>query len=287
MRLRTLLGDYPHTAALKSGAVLSDLLQLDFADCVPISKGFKLMLRDQAFDVSEMAVATLLMARSHGKPLVLLPAAMMARFPHGHAVYNAGAGGLKPRDLEGMRVGVRSITSSTVVWLRGILANDHGVDLSSITWVSFEEPHLAEYDDPTIRAPQGRQILPMLLDGELDAVLGETCDDARARPLFADAVDGEQAWFAKHGVMPLNHMVVVSRELSERHPEMAREAFRMIEESRRAAGKDADTPSLDREDVRRSLRMIASYCAQQGLIPDASMVDELLDEADRVLDRAR
>ncbi len=31
MRLRILLGDHPHTAALKSGAITSDLVELDFA----------------------------------------------------------------------------------------------------------------------------------------------------------------------------------------------------------------------------------------------------------------
>jgi hypothetical protein len=71
--LRTLLGDHPGTAALKSGALTSDLVAFDFADYSPTNKGFKPMVREGAFDVSEMAIVTYLMAKSFGKPMVLLP----------------------------------------------------------------------------------------------------------------------------------------------------------------------------------------------------------------------
>src|SRR6478752_1181621 len=78
-------------------------------------------------------------------------------------------GNLKPRDLEGRRVGIRSFTTTTGAWLRGILANEHGVDLDAVHWVTFEDAHVAEYIDTTERAPAGRPIIQMLLDGELDA----------------------------------------------------------------------------------------------------------------------
>jgi 4,5-dihydroxyphthalate decarboxylase len=70
MRLRTLLGDHPCTSALKNGSVKSDLVALDFADYSPTNKGFKPMVREAAFDVSEMAIVTYLMAKSFGKPMV-------------------------------------------------------------------------------------------------------------------------------------------------------------------------------------------------------------------------
>ena len=129
MRLRTLLGDHPGTAALKNGSVKSDLVAFDFAPYSPTNKGFKPMVREGAFDVSEMAIVTYLMAKSFGKPMVLLPDVVLARFQHAHALYNAKAGKLAPRDLNGKRVGIRSFTTTTGAWLRGILANDHGVDL--------------------------------------------------------------------------------------------------------------------------------------------------------------
>ncbi|MGH6766744.1 MAG: hypothetical protein ACREC2_14115, partial [Bradyrhizobium sp.] len=139
LRLRTLLGDHPCTAALKRGLIRSDLVAFDFADTTPTHKGFKPMVREQAFDVSEMAVVTYLMAKSFGKPMVLLPSVVMARFQHAYAVYRAELGDLRPRDLEGRRVCIRSFTTTTGAWLRGILANDYGVDLDSIEWVTFED----------------------------------------------------------------------------------------------------------------------------------------------------
>ena len=95
-RLRTLLGDHPGTAALKNGTVKSDAVAFDFADYSPTHKGFKPMVREAAFDVSEMAIVTYLMARSVGKPMVLLPNVVMARFQHGHALYNGKRGTMTP-----------------------------------------------------------------------------------------------------------------------------------------------------------------------------------------------
>src|SRR5580698_10262682 len=186
MRLRTLLGDHPCTAALKNGSVKSDSVTLDFTEYSPTNKGFKPMVRDGAFDVSEMAIVTYLMAKSFGKPMVLLPSVVVARFQHAYAVYRAKLGDLMPRDLEGKRVGIRSFTTTTAAWLRGILANDYGVDLDSIQWVTFEDAHVAEFKDTTKRAPAGKQVVQMLIDGELDAVLGEKVDHPDLKPLFAD-----------------------------------------------------------------------------------------------------
>src|SRR5215813_12185316 len=104
MRLRTLLGDHPGTAALKQGAIKSDLVSFEFADHSPTHKGFKPMVREQAFDVSELAIVTYLMAKSFDKPMVLLPDVVMARGQHGYALYNARHGTLKPADLNGKRV---------------------------------------------------------------------------------------------------------------------------------------------------------------------------------------
>src|SRR6266849_770638 len=218
LRLRTLLGDHPCTAALKSGPIKSELVEFDFIDYSPTNKGFKPMVREQAFDVSEMAIVTILMAKSVGKPMVLLPNVVVARFQHAHALYHARSGTLTPRDLNGKRVGIRSFTTTTGAWLRGILANDHGVDLDSIDWVTFEDAHVAEFRDTTKRPPAGKQIIQMLVDGELDAVLGEKSEHADLKPLFADVAAEEKAWFAKHKVVPINHMVVVSRSLCEQNP---------------------------------------------------------------------
>jgi 4,5-dihydroxyphthalate decarboxylase len=280
MRLRTLLGDHPCTSALKNGSVKSDLVALDFADYSPTNKGFKPMVREAAFDVSEMAIVTYLMAKSFGKPMVLLPNVVVARFQHGHALYNAKKAKLRPGDLNNKRVGIRSFTTTTGAWLRGILANDYGVDLGSVDWVTFEDAHVAEFRDTTKRAPAGKQIIQMLIDGELDAILGEKSDHPDLKPLFADVVAEEGGWFAKHKVVPINHMMVVSHALSDKHPEAVREVHRLL-----AASADASASSLrfNADEVRRSLELIIDYTAQQGLIPRAFAVDELFDDVTRAL----
>lgn len=280
MRLRTLLGDHPGTSALKDGSIRSDLVAFDFAEYSPTNKGFKPMVREAAFDVSEMAIVTYLMAKSFGKPMVLLPDVVLARFQHGHALYNARAGKLTPRDLNGKRVGIRSFTTTTGAWLRGILANDCGVDLDSIDWVTFEDAHVAEFVDTTKRAPAGKQILQMLIDGELDAVLGEKTDHPDLKPLFADVAAEEKAWFARHGVVPINHMVVVSQAMSENHPDAVREVHRLLAEAAAAA---PTAPRISRDEMRRSLQLIIDYSAQQKLIPGAYEVEELFDDVTRAL----
>src|ERR1700757_1011742 len=126
------------------------------------------------------------MAKSAGKPVVLLPDVVLGPFQHSYALYNAKHGTLKPTDLNGKRVGIRSFTTTTGAWLRGILANDHSVDLDSIDWVTFEDAHVAEFVDTTKRAAAGKQIIQMLVDGELDAVLGEKVHHPNLKPLFAD-----------------------------------------------------------------------------------------------------
>jgi 4,5-dihydroxyphthalate decarboxylase len=281
MRLRTLLGDHPCTAALKNGSIRSDSVTLDFADYSPTHKGFKPMVREQAFDVSEMAIVTYLMAKSFGKPMVLLPSVVMARFQHAFALYNARLGTLTPAGLNNKRVGIRSFTTTTGAWLRGILANDYGVDLDSIDWVTFEDAHVAEFRDTTARAPQDKQIIQMLVDGELDAVLGEKSDHPDLKPLFPDVGSEEKTWFAKHQVKPINHMVVVSEALSAKHPQAVREVFRLLRESE--ASSPAESPGFSAEEMRRSLQMIIRYTAQQGLIPREFAVDELFDDLTRTL----
>src|ERR1700761_2360390 len=278
-RLRTLLGTHPCTAALKDGSVKSDKVTLDFADYSPTHKGFKPMIREQAFDVSEMAIVTFLMAKSFGKPMVLLPSVVVARFQQAYAVYRAELGELKPGDLRGKRVGIRSFTTTTGAWLRGILANDYGVDLNSIDWVTFEDAHVAEFRDTTKRAPQGREIIQMLLDGDLDAVLGEKVERPGLKPLFTEG--DEKAWAAKHEMLPINHMVVVSEKLSREQPGAVREVFRLLRESEARA--PASTHRFSPEEMRRSLALISEYTAQQGLIPRAFSADELFDDVTRAL----
>ena len=135
--LRVALGDYPHTLPLKRGAITSPWMKLEFVEVEPLYQSLQTdgprarlrCQRDGARDVFQ--------AKDHNKGLTLLPAAMLARFQHGTMLFNAEQGKLAPADLTGKRIGVRSYSQTTGVWIRGILENDYGVDLSGVQWVTF------------------------------------------------------------------------------------------------------------------------------------------------------
>ena len=118
---------------------------------------------------------------------------------------------------------MRAYTQTTGAWVRGFLADDYGVDTAKVRWVTFEDPHLAEYKDPDFvtRAPQGKTLVQMLLDGELDAaIVGDTLPDPRLKPLIPDAETVARQWAETHGGVPINHMMVVRdsyREVAAGH----------------------------------------------------------------------
>ena len=272
-RLKTLLGDYPVTEALKQGRISTGALAFDFADVKVPHSAFKRVVRDLEFDVAELAIITYLLAKAHGKPLKLLPTVLTARFQHAFIVYNAERGPLEPRDLHGRRVGQRSYSVTTATWVRGILADDYGVDLTKVRWVTFEEPHVAEFRDPpnVERAPAGKDISAMLLAGELDAaIVDEPPKDPRIKTLFADPAAAGAAWGEKRGAIQINHMVAVRQDL-----DCADEVFRLLSESRKAAGDPPMNP-FGVEENRRNLDAAIECAHRQRMIPRRFSVEELL-----------
>jgi len=290
LSVKTLLGDYPITLPLKKGEVRSPSVSFDFADVKTPSTAFKRVVRNLEFDCAELAIVTFLMAKAHGKPLVLLPAVVVARFQHPHMVYNAERGPLAPADLAGRRVGMRSYTVTTTTWLRGILANDYGVDLDRVKWVTFEEPHVAEFRDPPSveRAPQGKELMAMLLAGEIDAaILPAVPDDPRLKPLIPDPKAAAEAWRKKYGVLQINHMMVVKDSLSKSDPQTVREIYRLLAESKKAAKLpkpgELDTTPFGFEANRRNLEVVIDTVYQQRMIPRRFAVEELFDDLTRKL----
>ncbi|HEX9209965.1 MAG TPA: hypothetical protein VF901_05600 [Bradyrhizobium sp.] len=285
LKLKAVLGSHPHVQAVKSGELRSDRFDLDFIEYTPTNAAFKPMVREQAFDVCEMAIVTYLMAKAHGKPLVLLPAAMLGRFQHAYALYNPAHGTLGPSDLEGKRVGIRSFTTTTGAWIRGIVANDYGVNLDNIRWVTFEDPHVAEYVDTTERAPKDKKILQMLIGGELDAVLGEASNDPKLKPLFPDPAAEAAKWYAHRGVVPVNHYVVVTEQLVKSHPDAVAGVYDLLKRNKTQMGPAA-TPDLvpfGIEANRKPLELIVDYAFLQALIPRRYAVEDLFDETTRGL----
>lgn len=289
--LNACFGTYPHTRPLKSGEIKSDRVVLRFTEVEPINKAFLQMVRQEKFDVSEMAIATYLQAKAYGKPMTLLPVTMMGRFQHGTMLFNSERGTVTPQNLAGKRVGVRAFSQTTGVWLRGILWKDYGVDLAKVNWVTFEDAHVPEYRDPpgVERAAAGKDLLQMLLDGELDAGIfgGNVPNDPRLKSVIADPETAARQWYEKHRTVPVNHMVVVKTSLAKSDPGAVREIFRMLSESKKAAGLPKpgtiDTIPFGYAAVKPALELMSSYALEMKIIPRRYAVEELFDDTARGL----
>jgi len=285
------LGTYPHTKALKAGDIASDRVALRFTEINPVNRAFLPMARQQKFDICEMAIVTYMQAKAYGKPLTLLPATMMGRFQHGTLLYNAERGTLRPEDLSGKRIGVRAFSQTTGAWIRGILWKDYGLDLSSVKWITFEDAHVAEAKDPpgVERAADGKDITQMLLGGELDAAIfgGNMPDDPRLKSVIPDPDAAAKAWYERHRTVPINHMVVLKASLSREHPAAVREVYRMLLESKKAAGLPKagaiDFIPFGYDAVKPALELMNSYAFEMKLIPRRYSVDELFDDTTRPL----
>jgi 4,5-dihydroxyphthalate decarboxylase len=282
--------DYPHTLPLKRGEITSPRIALTFSDIKPANRFFKPMVRELKFDVSEMAIGTFVQAKAFGKPLVLLPATMMGRFQHGTILCRAGHP-ISPADLPGKRVGVRSYSQTTAVWVRGILHNDYGVDIDRIRWVTQEDGHVAEYREPAgvERVGPDKDLLGMLRAGDLDAAIygANLPKDPALTSVIPDPEAAAQAWFAKHKVVPINHMVVVTEKLAKSNPEAVREVYRLLARGKAAAGAPKpgaiDFLPFGLEGCRPALQTIVNYALQQNLIARKITVDELFDDTTRAL----
>lgn len=282
LALRTAIGTYPHTGALWDGRISSPLVSLDFAEVKPINRAFAPMVREQRFDVSEMAIATFFQARAYGKPLVLLPVVLASRFQQSALLCRANSDIAHPRDLIGRRVGVRAYSQTTGLWLRGILADTHGVQPQDVRWITFEAPHVVECRDPpwVERAPPGKDLLGMLRAAELDAVIvgNDVPDDPTLRTVCSDPESDADAFWKAHRFVPINHLVTVGAELAQSRPDVVLELVRMFREAKAAAPSPSgarDPYPLGRAALQPAIDLALRYAAQQSLLPRHLRTDEI------------
>lgn len=284
LTLRTNLAEYPVTKAIRDGRVTSNIVKLDCCGPEPAQNGFKDMVRRNMYDAGELAIVTYLQAKCYGKPYVLLPAPVSGRFQHHCAGYNRELGHLDPKDIEGRQVGVRTYAQTTGLWVRGILQHEYGVDLDKVTWMTVGEGHLEEYSDPAncIRLPKGSDIGQMMLDGELAATLQgvDLPKDPRVERLIPDPFNAAKDWFAREGVVPINHIFVVHEDISKNRPDVVREIYRMIGESRALTqgGVPDPFPPMGLEANRKGLQLAIDWAFEQKIIPRKPSVDELFDD---------
>lgn len=301
LKLSTVLATAPWTRALKDGVVHSDRVQLEFVDIPRVNDAYPRMVRDQAFDVCQMSPTTYLVAQSLGKPVTALPVFLDRHFHHGVMAYNVASGIREPKDLEGHSAGVGSWTITTGVYGRIVLQTDYDVDLNSIHYVSYEDPHVAEYHEPEIvsRAPAGKKLNDMLIAGEIDAGIagGLPAESDTVKPLVPNPRPIEEAWYRRTGNYPLVSTVVVKGDLLTEYPWLAAELYRLFEASRdhylqALKAGTANTPADERilwqasviggeplpygvEANRHSIDLLVQALKEQRILPSITPAEEL------------
>ena len=223
--------------------------------------------------------------------VTLLPAVVMGRFQHSHALRATARGAFGPGDIEGKRIGIRSYTQTTGIWVRGIFKHEYGVDLNKVTWVCNDDGHLAEFKDPPNverTPPDGKKVDQMLLDAEIDgAILGsDVVDDPRVAHLIPNPKDAALAWHKKYNTIPVNHLFCVDKALADTRPDVVAEIFRMLKETKAAMAPSADGIDFHPfgiDALRKPLGMMIQYSVEQKIIPRAFTVDELFDDSTRAL----
>ena len=281
LSLKIAVGKHAHVAPLRDGRLKSDRIEFDFKDYEPLPNAFRTMVRGEELDISELAVVTHLLAHHFGKPLTGIAIPLWSRLPHANLVCPAGSTIRGPEDLNNTKVGVRAYAQTSGVWVRGIVKDDYGVDLDSITWVTMEDAHLVEYEDPAncVRNDGPIGLRGMMMAGELSAIMGERIvDPSGIRTVVPDGDDVARAWIARTGIYPINHVLTVKNSLLADHPWLASELMDLFEESRRVSIADDGAPpppEYGLEANRRSLQMAFDFSADQRITPRVYQVDEL------------
>jgi 4,5-dihydroxyphthalate decarboxylase len=272
--------------ALKDGEVKPATFEFAFEEVDPIIAAFRRMVRGNEFDICEMAITTYICAREHGKPMTALPIFLVRAFHHGAILVNTKAGIRTPKDLEGKKVGVnRGYTVTTGVWARGILQDEHGVDLSKITWVLSGDEHVAEYKPPANVVPigPGKNMNDMLVSGELVAAIGVEIDHPDVGPLIPNALDAGLAALRRDGHYPINHAVVIKDELIAKYPDLAADVFNAFAESKRLYVDRLRAGAIDKptavDKVHQKVMEITGEPLPYGVAPNRRVLEELISHA--------
>ena len=287
LKLRTVTRTQGNNAALKDGTVKPAGFAFDFVEVDPLIDAFRRMTRGMEFDVCEMAITTYICGREHGKRYTALPIFIVRAFHHGAILVNTKAGIRTPKDLEGKKVGVnRGYTVTTGLWARGVLAHQHGVDLSKVTWVLSGDEHVAEFRPPANVVPieKGKKIADMLASGELVAAIGAECDHPDVKPLIPNAKEAGNEALTKLGHYPINHTVVVRDELLSANPQLGPAIFNAFSDAKRLyverlkAGQIAKPNAVD-EMHKRVMEITGRDPLPYGMAPNRQTIGEVIEYA--------
>ena len=246
-------GDYDRTRALEEGTVRPDGIELTYLR-LPVEETFFRMMRHREFEVAEMSLSSYVLSlQQDPAPFVALPVFTSRMFRHGGIYCSSASGIAGPEDLPGKVVGTPEFQVSAGVWIRGILADRHGVAVDSVRYVTGGQETPGRIEKAPLRLTaaldvtriaEDRTLSAMLAEGEIDALytpripLNFAAGDPRVRRVFPDAVAAERDYYAATGIFPIMHVVVVRRDVYERFPWVAQSLYKALLTAKQQAMAD-------------------------------------------------
>jgi 4,5-dihydroxyphthalate decarboxylase len=270
-------------------AQAEEVLALDIREIEPIHRAFRPMVMEAAFDVTELAIVTAIQAVDHGKPIIPLPITVASRFQHKCIVQNARQGKLEPADLPGRRVAVRAYSQTTGAWVRTILSMEFGVASDSVFWVTQEAPHVAEVTEPpnVLRDPNGAGHAELLENGQVDAAIfgRDLPSEPWVRSLIDNPDASARASYERSRVVPINHVIAVSRDFAERYPDAVSYIYRTFAASRARVFQDEqlELHPLGFDEMRHSMDVLLRHAGAQHLTTKLMTFDEVFGGASHLL----
>ncbi|KAA9156960.1 4,5-dihydroxyphthalate decarboxylase [Amycolatopsis acidicola] len=267
-KLSVVLGEYAHGKPLLDGDVAIDGYEVNPVEVKPVIGAYRRMIRDLEFDVCELAPTSYLMALQAGVRLTAIPVFLNRRFHHADVQCGTASGIRFPGDLKGKRIGVRAYTVTTGVWVRGILRDEYGLDIDSVTWVVDDDDHIEGRAPSNVeRVTDGRSLGEHLRSGDIDAAFSGNAGTGRAGapragwaapaeqpagedgpyPLFPDHDVLAADWFLRTGIYPLHSVIAVRSELVEADPSLPTKLYAAFAESKkRQVAADPEWTALPR-----------------------------------------
>ena len=241
IRLAFAGGDYEIIRALKEGSVEADGIELVVLTAHGPRERHWRMARNLEYDVCEFNVGAYFMARARNVAITAIPVFLHRRFRHGFAFVNVKSGIKTPKDLIGKRVGGTNFQPAGNIWLRGILEEHYGVPHKSITWVVDRSEDVEFTPPPGLKIemiPPDKSMDTMLAEGEIPAMINPyiprpiVSGDERVTRLFPDYKEVEIDYYKRTKIFPIMHVLVIRKDVYERHPWVARSLYKAFCEAK-------------------------------------------------------
>ncbi|GGV13465.1 ABC transporter substrate-binding protein [Streptomyces griseoflavus] len=243
-------GPYDRTAALADGRVRVPGVDLTWLP-LGAEEIFFRMARHAEFSASEMSLSSYTLTLERDRPFVAIPVFPSRTFRH-HAVYvHADSDLTHPEQLKGRTVGIPEYQMTAAVWMRGIFAEHYGLPVDSVSYRTGGLLEPGRTEKLAIHVPgvdirpiaQGQNLSDMLEAGELDALYTARVPrhfadgTRRVRRLWADPAAAEREYFARTGIFPIMHTVVLRRDVYERNRWLARALTDAFQEAKEHADR--------------------------------------------------